>query len=302
MKDYCTKVYAFNKYIRIYAATTTNLVEKARVYHETWPTATAALGRFLTASAMTSLMYKAGEHLTFIINGNGSIGQMVVEATYGTVKGSIEHPGVYLKYNNGHLAVGLAVGNQGDLTVIKDLHMREPFSSISPLQSGEIGDDFTYYFASSEQVPSSVGLGVLINPDNSVKSAGGFIIQVMTGCPEEVLNKLEERLKVLKPVSQMVEEGLSPIQMIEEICGKDYEILDDNIPLEYKCDCSRERFLLKMEACGEDQLNDIINKEGKAEVVCHFCMKHYQFNKEDLISVLNNIKRKKENNKKEESK
>ena len=135
-KDYCTKAYAFNKFIRIYAANTTELVEKARVCHETWPTATAALGRFLTASAMMSLMYKAGEHLTLIIDGNGAIGQMVVEASYGVVKGSIQKPGVYLKYNNGHLAVGMAVGNQGSLTVIKDLHMREPFTSISPLQTG----------------------------------------------------------------------------------------------------------------------------------------------------------------------
>ncbi len=293
MKDYCTKVYAYNKFIRIYAATTTNLVEKARTLHETWPTATAALGRFLTASAMTSLMYKAGEHLTFIINGNGAIGQMVTEASYGVVKGSIEKPGVYLKYNNGHLAVGLAVGNNGDLTVIKDLHMREPFSSISPLQSGEIGDDFTYYFATSEQVPSSVGLGVLINPDNSVKSAGGFIIQVMTGCPDDVLTKLEERLKVLKPVSQMVDEGLTPIQMIEEIVGKDYEILDEAIPLEYKCDCSKERFALKMEACGEEELQKMIDVDHHAEVVCHFCMKHYNFDENDLKNILNTLKTKK---------
>lgn len=296
MKDYCTKVYAFNRFIRIYASTTTNLVEKARQMHETWPTATAALGRFLTASAMTSLMYKAGEHLTFIINGNGSIGQMVTEASYGVVKGSIEHPGVYLKYNNGHLAVGLAVGNNGDLTVIKDLHMKEPFSSISPLQTGEIGDDFTYYFATSEQVPSSVGLGVLINPDNSVKSSGGFIIQVMTGCPDDVLTRLEERLKTLKPVSQMVDEGLTPIEMIEEIVGKDYEILDEAIPLEYKCDCSKERFALKMEACGEEELQKIIDTDHKAEVVCHFCMKHYSFDQNDLIAILNNLKSKKKSN------
>lgn len=172
--------------------------------------------------------------------------------------------------------------------------MRDPFSSISPLQSGEIGDDFTYYFATSEQVPSSVGLGVLINPDNSVKSSGGFIIQVMTGCPDEVLNKLEERLKTLKPVSQMVDENYSPLQMIEEIVGKDYEILEDNIPLEYKCDCSKERFALKMEACGEEELEKMINVDHKAEVVCHFCMKHYEFSESDLVTILNNLKRKKQ--------
>ena len=296
MKDYCTKAYAFNKFIRIYAASTTNLVEEARKCHETWPTATAALGRFLTASAMMSLMYKAGEHLTLIIDGNGYCGQLVCEASYGIVKGSIEKPGVYLKYNNGHLAVGLAVGNQGSLTVIKDLHLREPFTSISPLQTGEIGDDFTYYFAASEQVPSSVGLGVLINTDNSVKSAGGFIVQVMTGCPDDILDKLEEILKNLKPVSEMVSEGYTPLDMIKEIAGNDYEILDEDIPLSYQCDCSKKRFALKLEAAGENELQDMIEKDGKAEVVCHFCMKHYTYNKDELINILNNIRRKKANN------
>jgi len=294
-KDYCTKAYAFNKFIRIYAATTTNLVEKARQCHETWPTATAALGRFLTASAMMSLMYKAGEHLTLIIDGNGQIGQMVVEASYGVVKGSIERPGVYLKYNNGHLAVGLAVGNEGSLTVIKDLKLKEPFTSISPLQTGEIGDDFTYYFAVSEQIPSSVGLGVLIDPDNSVKSAGGFIIQVMTGCPNEVLDELEDKLKNLTPVSEMISKGYTPLDMIKEIAGDNFEILDEEIPLSYECDCSKERFALKMEAAGEEQIQDMIDKEGKAEVICHFCMKHYNYDKEDLVKILNNIRNKKNN-------
>lgn len=291
MKDYCTKAYAFNKFIRIYAATTTNLVEEARKAHETWPTATAALGRFLTASAMMSLMYKAGEHLTLIINGEGPIGEMVVEASNGTVKGSIQKPGVYLKYNNGHLAVGMAVGNNGNLTVIKDLHMREPFTSISPLQTGEIGDDFTYYFASSEQVPSSVGLGVLIDTDNTVKSAGGFIVQVMTGCPDDVLDKLEAKLKSIKPVSEMVAEGYTPLDMIKEIAGENnYEILDEALPLEYKCDCSHDRFLMKLQSLGERELENIINQDGKAEVMCHFCMKKYTFTKDELINVLNNVK------------
>jgi len=290
MKDSCVKAYAYQKFIRIYAASSTELVEKARQYHNTWPTATAALGRFLTASAMTSLMYKSKEHLTLIINGGGPIGEMVVEASYGTVKGSIQKPDVYLKYPNGHLAVGTAVGNQGSLTIIKDLHLRDPFTSYSPLRSGEIGDDFTYYFATSEQIPSSVGVGVLVDTDSSVKASGGFIIQVMNGCPEEIISKLEKKLQTLMPVSEMIAKNYTPEDMIKEISDGDYEILE-TLPIKYECDCSKERFFVKLQSLGEKELVDIINNEGKAEVMCHFCMKKYEFNKDELTQVLDNVRK-----------
>ncbi len=296
MKDTCIKAYAYDKFIRIFACTSTNLVEEARKCHKTWPTSTAALGRFLTASAMTSLMYKSGEHLTFLINGGGVIGEMVVEATYGTVKGSIQNPNVYQKYENGHLAVGTCVGTNGNLVCVKDLHMRDPFTSFSPLKSGEIGDDFTYFFANSEQIPSSVGVGVLVDTDSSVKAAGGFIIQVMSGCPEAVIDTLEARLKELKPISQMIEENYTPLDIIKEIALDNYEILEE-LPIEYKCDCSRERFKLKLESLGEKELEDIIETEGHAEVLCHFCMKKYDFSKEDLLDVIQNIKKHQKENK-----
>lgn len=290
MKDSCIKAYAYNKFIRIFASSSTTLVEEARLAHNTWPTATAALGRFLTAAAMTSLMYKSGEHLTFLINGQGEIGEMVVEASYGTVKGSIQNPNVYCKYPNGHLAVGTAVGYNGNLVCIKDLHMKEPFTSFSPLRSGEIADDFTFFFANSEQIPSSVGLGVLVNTDSSVLAAGGFIIQVMSGCPEDVIAELEKKLGTLMPVSEMISKNYTPLDIIKEIAGDgNFEVLEE-LPIKYECDCSRERFKLKLESLGEKELQDIIESEEHAEVLCHFCMKKYDFNKEELIEILNKVK------------
>lgn len=284
MNDYTVKAYCFNDNVRIYACNSTNLVETSRKLHGTWPTATAALGRALTVVAMMSLMYKMGEHLTFKIDGNGPIGEMIIDATYGKVKGSIHNPEVFLQYNDGHLAVGKAVGNDGYIAVTKDLHMRKPFTSISRLQTGEIGDDFTYYFASSEQIPSSVGVGVLVNPDNSCMAAGGFILQVMPGCPDEVISKIEERLKNIKPVSTMIQEGYTPEEIINEITEGDYRILEkENI--KYECECSKDRFAKGIASLGEKELDDIIKTEGKAEVLCHFCMKKYVFNKNELLNI-----------------
>lgn len=284
MNDYTVKAYCFNDNVRIYACNSTNLVETSRHLHGTWPTATAALGRALTVVAMMSLMYKMGEHLTFKIDGNGPIGEIIIDATHGKVKGSIHNPEVFLQYNDGHLAVGKAVGNDGYIAVTKDLHMRKPFTSISRLQTGEIGDDFTYYFASSEQIPSSVGVGVLVNPDNSCNSAGGFILQVMPGCPDEVITKIEQRLNNIKPISTMIQEGYTPEDIINEITEGDFRILEcENI--KYECDCSKDRFAKGIASLGEKELDDIIETEGKAEVLCHFCMKKYVFDKKELLNI-----------------
>lgn len=290
MNDYTIKAYCFDGNARIYACNSTELVEKARQIHGMWPTSCAALGRFLTVAAMMSLMYKSGEHLTYKIDGNGPIGEMIVEATYGVVKGSIHNPEVFLQYNDGHLAVGKAVGVDGCIYVTKDLHLSKPFTSISELQTGEIGDDFTYYFASSEQIPSSVGVGVLINPDNSCKAAGGFILQIMPGCPAEVLDTIEARLGEIRPISEMIAGGSTPEDIIKEISGDNYEILEKN-SIEYKCDCSKERFARGIASLGENEIDDIINTEGKAEVLCHFCKKKYQFDKNDLLNLKNYIKK-----------
>lgn len=293
MKDYTLKAYCFKEHVRIYACNSTELVEEARKLHGMWPTSTAALGRALTVTAMMSLMYKMGEHITYKIDGGGPVGEMIIEASYGVVKGSIQNPEVFMQYNNGplkgHLAVGKAVGTDGYIYVTKDLHMREPFTSISELQTGEIGDDFTYYFAASEQIPSSVGVGVLVDTDNSVIAAGGFILQVMPGCPEEILSQIEERLSTLKPVSQMINEGYTPEMIINEVTGGDYQILEEN-PIKYLCDCSKERFARGLTTLGKNEINSIIEEDGKCEILCHFCKKKYEFNKDELLKIKDCIK------------
>ena len=289
MKDYVLKAFLFDKNVRIYAASSTNLVEEARKLHGMWPTSSAALGRFLTIAAMMSLRYKSNEHLTIKIDGQGPIGEMLVEASNGVVKGSIHNPEVFMQYNDGHLAVGKAVGNDGYITVTKDLHMSKPFTSFSPLQTGEIGDDFTYYFLTSEQIPSSIGAGVLVNPDNSIKAAGGFIIELLPSCPEEVISKLENILKNLKPISQMIDEGYTPLDIIKEIANDDYEILEEK-DIKYHCDCSKERFRRGLKVIGKDELLDIINTDQKAEILCHFCMKKYIFTKEELEEIVDEMK------------
>ncbi len=291
--DYLVKAYAMHEGVRIYAARTTDLVSYAQKRFNMWPTSAAALGRVLTISAIMSCTYKSGEFLNISVNGGGPIGKITVEATDGKVRGYVENPGVYLKRGN-KLDVGMGVGNDGMIEVIKDLHMREPFSSSCELVSGEIAEDFTYYFAKSEQIPSSVGLGVLFNPDSSVKAAGGFLIQVMPGCRSEDLDKLEEKLKTIKPCSTMIDEGMEPEDIIKEITDGDYELLEKR-DLSYECNCSKERFRKGLKTLEVEDLEDILSKEKKAEITCNFCNERYIFTEEDLKKILEEKKKEKHN-------
>ncbi len=288
--DYLVKAYAMHDGVRIYAAKTTELVSYPQKRFNMWPTSAAALGRTLTISAIMSCTYKSGEFLNIIVDGDGPIGKITVEATDGKVRGYVQNPGVYLKKGE-KLNVGLGVGN-GTIEVIKDLHMRQPFSSSCELVSGEIAEDFTYYFAKSEQIPSSVGLGVLFNPDSSVKAAGGFLIQVMPGCKSEDLDKLEAKLKTLKPTSQMIDEGMSPEEIINEITDGDYTFLEKR-ELSYECNCSKQRFEKALETLEIKDLEDILNKDKKAEIVCNFCNEKYIFDENDLTKIILKKKTKK---------
>lgn len=282
--DYVLKAYAYDKFVRIYACNSTNLVSKMQKLHHTWPLVSAALGRSLTVAAMMSLMNKANEKLTIIIDGNGPIGQMVCDARSGVVRGSVKNPEVDLKFNsNGHLAVGMGVG-KGEIKVIKDMQLKEAFTSVSEIQTGEIGDDFAYYFNTSEQTPSAVGVGVLVNPDNSIKAAGGYILQLMPGCPEDVISSLEEKLSKIMPVSEMIDRGYTPEMIVSELTDGVYESLE-RCKIEYKCNCSKERFSKALLTIGSKELKDIIDTDGKAELLCHFCMKKYEFNKDELTKI-----------------
>ncbi|BBW98119.1 33 kDa chaperonin [Geobacillus subterraneus] len=284
MNDYLVKALAYDGQVRAYAARTTETVAEAQRRHQTWPTASAALGRALTAGVMMGAMLKGEETLTIKIDGGGPIGVILVDSNAkGEVRGYVTNPHVHFELNeHGKLDVARAVGKNGMLTVVKDLGLRDFFTGQVPLVSGELGDDFTYYFASSEQIPSSVGVGVLVNPDHTIRAAGGFIIQLMPGTDERTITRIEERLKQIPPVSRMIESGLSPEQMLDQLLGDGGVRVLETMPVSFACRCSRERIADALISLGADEIQDIIDKEGKAEASCHFCNEAYHFTKEEL--------------------
>jgi molecular chaperone Hsp33 len=293
MKDYALIAYAYDKTVRIYVATSTNLVEEARKIHQTWPTATAALGRTLTISALMGLMYKEGERITLRIKGDGPIGSILVESNpLGEVRGEIQNPHVYIKYESGpkagKLNVGEAIG-QGFLHVTKDLGMKDYFTSSSELQTGEIGDDFTYYFAVSEQTPSSVGVGVLVNVDQTVLASGGYILQLMPNISEETIQKIEKIIADFPKVSSLIQIGKKPEDILHMLALGTEEILKKQ-PIGYICHCSKDWFARSLSALDHDTLQTLIHEDGQAEIECHFCRKKYVFSKDELIHIEENRK------------
>jgi molecular chaperone Hsp33 len=288
MKDYLVKAIAYDGQIRGYAVRTTDLVSEAQRRHDTWATASAALGRSLTASVMMGAMHKGEEKITVKIEGGGPLGAIIVDANAkGEVRGYVSNPHVHFDLNkHGKLDVARAVGTEGFLTVVKDIGMRDHFTGQVPLVSGELGEDFTYYFVSSEQVPSSVGVGVLVNPDHTILAAGGFILQVMPGASEEVISKLEKQLSSIPPVSKLIEAGKTPEELLETVLGTEDIKFLENIQVNYKCQCSRERIERSLISLGKEEINNLIEEEGKAEAVCHFCNEKYQFNEAELKALI----------------
>jgi molecular chaperone Hsp33 len=282
MKDYLVKAYAFDGTVRIYAASTTILCEEARVIHDTWPAATAALGRTLTASVIMGAMYKEDQTLSIQIDGGGPIGKIIATCNaHGEVRGVVSNPHVHMSTNAGKLAVGSVVGNNGYIHVTKDVKIRDTFTSSTELQTGEIAEDFTYYFAKSEQIPSSVGLGVLVNDDNSVLASGGFILQIMPGCKEKTLETIETNIKAIKPVSELIQKGYSPDDIVNEITKGDH-VLIEQMDLKYSCDCNKDRFAKGLLSLGETELQEMIEEDKEIETTCHFCGKQYYFSIEEL--------------------
>ena len=292
MSDYIIRATAAEGQLRGFAATTRELVEYAKNAHSTSPVATAALGRMLTAGAMMGVMMKGDQDLlTIKAEGDGPIGGVTVTAdSHGRVKGYAYHPEVMLPPNAlGKLDVGGAMG-KGKLSVIRDIGMKDPYVGQTELVTGEIAEDLTYYFAISEQTPSSVGLGVLMNKDNTVRQAGGFILQVMPGASEEVISGLEQKLAQITSVTALLENGETPEMILEQLLGGfGLEILD-RIPTAFVCGCSRERIEKALISVGKKELEAMIGDGETSEVACHFCNKKYPVTVEELKELLRQAK------------
>jgi molecular chaperone Hsp33 len=289
MSDYIVRATAADSSIRAFSISSRELVETARTHHGTTPVMTAALGRLLSGAAMMGSMMKGEKDLlTLQIQCSGPAKGMTVTAdSAGHVKGYAVNPSVELPLNaQGKLDVGGAL-DLGILSVIKDLGMKEPYVGQCELQTGEIAEDLTYYFATSEQIPSAVGLGVLVNPDGTVRQAGGFIIQLMPFTPDEIVEKLEKRIAAIDSVTQMLERGLTPEGILEEILGEFGLEINDTLPAAFKCDCSKERISRALATISKKDLDGLINEGESIEVKCQFCNTAYKFEVDELKEIRN---------------
>lgn len=286
--DYMVRAVAADDSIRAFAARTRDMAEYARVAHNMTPVCTAALGRLLTGAVMMGSMMKEDQAiLTIQISGDGPIGGITVTAdSKGHAKGYVNHPGVELPLKqNGHLDVSGAVG-RGTLTVIRDLRLKEPYVGTINMPSGEIAEDLTYYFAESDQIPSSVGLGVLVDTDLSVKEAGGFIIQIMPQTPDQVITALEEKLRSVPPVTEMLAMGLAPEDILEKILGSFGMRVEEKQEVSFRCDCSKERVGHVLSTLTIHDLQEMIDDRKPVDVACNFCGKSYHFDIDELKELM----------------
>lgn len=289
MGDYIVSALAFNDTVRAFCADTTETVREARRLHSLAPVTSSALGRTLTAAAMMSKQLKgAKESITIQIKGGGPAGAIVaVSNSNSEVRGYIGNPEVYLPLTeSGKLDVAGAIGKDGYLNIIKDIGLREPYVGYVPLQTGEIGEDIAYYYAFSEQVPSVVSLGVLVDRDESILYAGGFILQLMPGAEEDTIQKLEDSISQLAPVTSLMASGNKPEEILEMIfLGNGMRIIDKS-PVSYVCNCSRERMERNIISMGRKEIQEMIDEQHGAEAQCHFCNKRYGFSETELKKLL----------------
>ncbi|EEW93069.1 Hsp33 family molecular chaperone HslO [Granulicatella elegans] len=292
MKDHLLKVLAFNDEVKAVAIVATEAVSQAQKRHDTWSAATAALGRTMIGTQLLATSLKGKEKITVQVNGDGPGGKIMAEANgLGQMRGYISNPHVSLPLNEkGKLDVRGVVGTNGTITVIKDLQMKEPFSGQIPIVDGELGMDFTYYLAVSEQINGAVGVSVLVNPDESVRAAGGFMIQLLPGASEETIVEIERRISEMPLVSKLIDQQEEPIDLLNRLLGKENIKVLEELPVEFHCPCTRERFSAGLLSIGVEDLQHLIDEDHGAEIVCHFCGEKYQFSEDDLNDLITEIK------------
>ena len=292
MKDYLVRGMTMDGFVKMVAIRSTQIVRRAAQIHDTTPNATAALGRCLTAASMMGNMQKVENgSMTLQVRGGGPIGTItVVSDAEGNVRGCVTEPHVPLVEKfPGKLDVGATVGTDGTLTVIRDLQMKEPYIGSTQLISGEIGDDVTAYFVQSEQTPTACALGVLVDRDHSVKVAGGYLVQLLPGAPDEVIDAVEAGIKRAGAVTKMLEKGMTPEEILTEVCGDLGVLFFENEPVCYKCYCSRERVTAALISLGKEELEEIAGEEKSFPVECQFCDTVYEFTPENIAEILKNI-------------
>ncbi|PIC75772.1 Hsp33 family molecular chaperone HslO [Sporosarcina sp. P19] len=286
--DYLVKALAFEGQIRAYAVRSTETVGEVQRRHQMWPTATAALGRTISAAVMMGAMLKGDDSITVKIQGDGPLGPIVVDANAkGEVRGYATYPQTHLPLNEqGKLDVRGAVGTEGMLSIVKDLGLKDYFTGQVPIISGEIAEDFTHYMVVSEQVPSAVALGVLVDPDNTVKASGGFILQVMPGATEETIELLEGRIANMTAISTMIDNGLTPEGILTEVLDQENVEFLSKVDVKFDCECSKERFSEAIKGLGAVEIQAMIDEDHGAEAQCHFCLEKYEFSEQELQKLL----------------
>lgn len=289
MKDYLVKQVSEDGQLRAYAVNATQVVTEAQEKHDTWPTSSAAFGRTIVGTLLLSAAGLKGDtKMTVKVEGDGPVGKIVVDGNaQGTVKGYVTNPHVNLPSNEKNkIDVKAGVGTTGTLSVTKDLGLKEPFTGQVPLVSGELGEDFTYYLAKSEQTPSAVGVSVFVNEDSTIGVAGGFMIQILPGADDRLIDVLEARLQEMPLVSELLQQGMTPEEIITEIVGELPMKTLEELPVKYECDCSKERFAKALSSIAPQDLKQLIEEDHGAEATCRFCGKQYQFSEADLKAIL----------------
>lgn len=292
-EDYLIKALAFDEQVIIYAVESTNTIAEITSLHGTYPAVSAALGRTASIGLLMGSMLKGNQKQTIYVAGDGPLGKITVDVTSDlSVRGMVTNPHVHApsyysgsESSYGKLNVRGVVGTEGYIRVVKDIGLKESFVGQTEIVSGEIAEDFTYYFAKSEQINSAVAAGVLVEPTNEVSAAGAYMIQLLPGTTEKTISALEKILSSARPISSLIAEGLTPEQIIEELIGKEFTVVDKR-PVRFECTCSKERFNEGLSALATDELEEIVSENEEIETVCHFCNKKYQFSVQDIENIL----------------